>query len=349
MKIKKLLLNVFLTIALVGLLSKPSVAENLPFNVDSFSKELNKRTKQTVLTGLIDSLTIIRGTAEFRMGPGKLTLFNFDAYRPSAMVYEGSGTFKYYSPDKADQDQFEKLLGQDSISTEFKSICLFYTVEFENEIDTAGFLRAVVNKDPRSRLVKSQRLLLEYLDIFTQSKLAGEILAGVPGSFFLAEFTTDDLGSLVFCEDPSCDDFYRLYSLRKSKDHKVNLVLSGYTPDNSLPSQRGVIPFDITRYNINGSVNDEGYLELECVINYKLLRWGWMYLEFKLSDEMKIVSAFDSETNPLGLITRNGASTFGLVLNNPPDLMTPDSVSIKLKGKPLKYQWKTYYSDNSVS
>ena len=348
MKIKKLLLSAVLSITLAALLPKLSVAENSPFNVESFSKELNKRTKQTVLTGMIDSLTIIRGAAEFRMGSGKLTLFNFDAYRPSAMVYEGQGTFRYISPDDRDREQFKKLLGKDNINAEFNSICLFYTVEFENEIDTAGFLRSVVNKDPRKRLVKSQRLLLERLDIFTQSKLAGEIRSEVPGSFFLAEFDTDELGPLVYCEDPSSDDLFRLYSLRKIKGHKINIVLSGYTPDESLLSQRGVIPFDITRYNINGSVDDEGYLELECVIHYKLLRWGWRYLEFKLSDDMKIVSAFDSEGNPLGLITRNGASVFGLVLNNPPDLMVSDSVRIKLKGKPFKHEWTIYYSDDSV-
>jgi len=317
-------------------------------DVAAFSAELDSRTKQTVLSGLIDSFTVVRGTGVFRLGPGKLTFFNFGAYRPSAMVYFGEGSFNYFPPDRNDRAQFSKPLGSDSIDVKFKSICIYYNIEFDRDIDTSGFIRAVVGREPRVRLVDSQRMIIEHLGIFTQSKLAGDILAKVPGSFFLAEFETKDQGQLIFCEDPSCDDLFRLYRLQKSKDEKTCEILSGYSPDANLPSQRGTVPIDITQYRLKGNIDKEGELELQCKIHFKSLKGGIHYLEFKLSDEMKALSAFDSRGNPLGLISRKNARSLGLALNTPLDLMTEDSVEISLLGKPFEYEWKAYYSADSV-
>ena len=46
-------------------------------DISTFIENFEKNNKQTVLTGGIDSLTIIRGNAEFHLGAGELTLFDF--------------------------------------------------------------------------------------------------------------------------------------------------------------------------------------------------------------------------------------------------------------------------------
>ncbi|MEE9553957.1 MAG: M1 family aminopeptidase [candidate division Zixibacteria bacterium] len=338
-----------LIISLILFISTGALAQEGSFDVESFSKELGKRTKQTVLTGLIDSLTIKRGAAEFRMGPGKLTLFNFDAYRPSAMVFEGEGIFNYAPPNQIERGEILWFTGNERIETEFKSVCFFFTVELEPPMDTASLRREVVSKNERRRLVKSQNKILEHLGFHTQTRMTGDILTKSPGYFFLAELKTSDKGEIILVEDMTSDDYFSLYKIGKISREKKAIRISGHTPDNTLVSRRGIVPFDITRYNLNTSINEDGKIKSHCWIHFKMLRRGWPYLKFHWSGKNTIESAKDSNGDELTTIQFKEENGFGIILNTVPEIGIEDSLEITFEGKPLIYEWNIYYSDNTLS
>lgn len=313
------------------------------FDVNTFIENFEKNDKQTVLIGHIDTMVIIRGNAEFHLGPGELTLFDFGWGKPSAMVYKGQVNFVYSPPDQIERYQLKKFTGKDTLQGKFESICFFYTVELDNMPDTSSFTRNVVDKKVWEILENARDDAFDHLKIYMPVKLIGDIISEESGTFFYADFKIKKFEHLVFREDPYQDDHYRLYKLRRSGGHKTFDVYSGYSPANDLVSQRGLKAIDITHYKIDSQIKRDGEMLVKCRIDYVALKSGRKFLSFDWLDKNKISSAIDSNGDTLYVVVKKDQFGFGLMLNKPTQIGQSDYIDIEYKCEALIKAWGTFY------
>ena len=315
----------------------------LPFDVDRFVSNMKDRNDQTVLSGPIDSLVIIRPQVEFRLGPGELTIFNFGATRPSAMVYEGKGRFNYTPPDDVERGQLVKFTKKESLDEEFEKMAFFFTIELDDFPDTSNFIREKAAKKAWNILADAVDDAFDHLRINMPNKLIGDLLAGSPGGFFYVDFDNRKIGSLVFMEDPFEDDQFQLIKLARYQGVKFGDVLGGYTPDGSLVSQRGVIPIDITHYKIDSDIEGSGKMMVECRIEFTPLRWGYQFPYFTWYYKNKDISAIDSNGDSLTVIHRKDERGFGVVTNKTLELGKADFIDIVYECKSLFSVYGLFY------
>jgi hypothetical protein len=321
-------------------------AKTIIFNIE-------QNDKQQVLTGHIDSLLIKRGNAEFQLGPGQLTLFNFGSGRISAMVFEGQGNFKYMPPDLVEMGQVKKFTGRDTIDEAITRASFFFSVELDQMPDTNQFTSSVVNESVWKQLKDARDEEFDHLALNVTSKFIGDLIADGPGTFFNAVVSLASSESYAFVDDPFDDDLYCLYDLIKHAGSATADIISSFSSENDLPSQRGVIPIDITHYEIDSRIEGGGKMIVKCRINFTPLRWGRQYVYFPWYYKNKLLSAFDSRGDSLLIVHRNDKSGvftakidepgFGLVLNKPLELGQNDSIDISFECNALENRWGVFY------
>jgi hypothetical protein len=312
-------------------------------DIAAFEKNMSKKGKQTALRGTIDTLDVIRPYAEFHLGPGEITLFDFGASRPCAMVYEGNGWFFYNPPNAVEESQLLKFTGESGLMKTLKSVCFVFTEELDDYPDTSSFVREKVAKNAWNKLSASIEDAFDHLGIYMPNKVIGDLLGETPGFYFYADFKLKNIGHLVYQEDPSLSDHYGLYKLVRSAGYDIADILAGYSTDNTLPSQRGLNPVDITNYRIESSIRGGGKMNVNCRIEYTPLRWGCSFLYFNWYSENKDIIALNSNGDTLDVIHRKEESGFGVALDKPMEIGKGDYIDIMYECKSLKSVYGLYY------
>lgn len=265
--------NTFLVAAICLIMAFVNLAMG-EIDVKAFIANMEKNDKQSVLVGNIDSLTIARGNGQFQLGKGKLTLFDFGTGRILAMVFEGNGRFVYVPPDEVERGQLQRYIKRDTLDDMYQSLAIFYTVELDNYIDTTSFSRKPVDKVTWELLVETQDRAFDHQRIYMPNALLDDVLASGIGTYFYSYFVGKKYDRISYRENPYGDDLYRLSLVKNVAGWKYNETVSAYTPDNSLPTQRGIMPIDIYHYKIYSTIESNGDMYVKCKIYYTPMRWG---------------------------------------------------------------------------
>lgn len=312
-------------------------------DVETFLENFENNKNHTVLTGHIDSLTIIRGNAEFYLGKGELTLFDFGWDKPSALVFDGNVRFKYIPPNEIERYQLHKFTGKDMLEGEFEDIAIFYTVELTNFPDTLMFTRKKANKKTWWKMQTARKTAFAHFHKFIQNRLLIDITSEKQGIFFWADFKLKKYDHYIFCEDLSYDDQYRLFRLRADFRGKYADTYSGYSDDYRLVSERNVLPIDITHYVINTVIDRGGKMSINCRVHFKTLIDNEKFLYFRWTDKNEIKSVMDSNNDTLKSIYNDDEYGFGLLLNKPISLGRDDYIEISFESKTMIKAWGTYF------
>ena len=317
---KRSIWNLCLTIILIALLANFAGA----FDVETFIANFENKNDQTVLVGQIDSLTIIRGPAEFHLGQGELTLFDFGWDKPSAMYFKGSCRFAYIPPDDIERDQLEKFTKKPMMDIKLDDIFIFFTVPLDLP-DTSLFTRKKLDDKLCRYFSDVRRDAFQHLEIYIANKLLADLVSDNEGSFFYADFRVKKLHHYAFCEDPYPFDLYRIFKLRLDRGRRTYDVYASYTPPNIIPPAWQYYPMGINHYVINARLENNGEMKVICGMVFTALKSGEKFLKFRWFHDNKIRSALDADGKPLQIITRDEsfrlleANTeehgFGLVLN----------------------------------
>jgi len=319
---------------------------------------IEKNDIQSVLVGPIDSLSIVRGNAQFHLGPGKLTLFDFGSGRIAAMVFEGTGRFRYAPPDDVERYQLRRFTKIDTLDGGFDKLTIFFTIQLESFPDTSGFIRAKVSEGAWSQLTDAAFEEFDHMWIDVTNDLLGDLLAEGPGSYFNAYFSFDEPGRLVFIGNPLYDDVYSLYNLTTYSGASVADQIGGYSPNHDLPSQRGIVPVDITHYSIKARIEGNGDMKVETWVHFVPLRSGRRYFQLFWNSRNKLISAFDSDGLPLLAVRKQKGpglfhwkkddGNFGLVFNNQLQLAESDSVLIIFESDALEEIYSLYFIKDGI-
>ena len=298
---------------------------------------IEKNEHQSVQVGSVENLTIARGNAIFNFS-GELTLFDFGSGRICAMVFEGQGNFNYIPPDDVELYQVQKFTDTTSISGVFNDAIFYFTAELERMPDTSLFQRRIVDKEIWEKLQESRQKHFDHLSINVTNQILGDLLCQGPGTYWGAAFKLNNKKDYIFIEDPFRDDIYALYHLYKEAGNAERDYVSGYSPDNSLPSQRGVVAIDINHYDFDSRIEGDGDMTVKCKIHFTPARWGRQFLYFGMYSDNKILYAVNSSGDTLDVVRqmkKGGVFTskhseygFGLVLNKPLELGVADSIEI---------------------
>jgi hypothetical protein len=323
-----LLIGMMLAIGFVLVYSHPVWAE---INVRDFIANMETNDKQMALCGDIDGFTIKRGNGGFKLGKGKLSLFDFGTGRIMAMVFEGPGRFVYIPPDEVERGQLNRFIKKDTLDDTYLSLAVYFTVELDSFPDTTLFKRAVVNKQVWAFLSESKDRAFDHQFIYMPNALLDDLMAGGPGTFFYAFFESKKYDRIAYRENPYGDDLYKLSLLKNVAGFKLDEIVSAYTPDNSLPSQRGIMPIDITHYKIDSKVEGNGDMYVSCMVRFVPMRWGRNYLYFNYYYKNIVDSVFDSQGERLAVISHKDEPGFGVVLNRTLELGVPDSIRVYYK------------------
>jgi hypothetical protein len=346
-KIKfSILINVIL---LTGFLPGVCEAENDP---GLYIKMFEMSDGQPALCYQIDTLTITKDSAQFTMGPGQLILMDFGWDKPSAMIYRGTGRFRYVPPNAVELDQLLKFTNYPSLYHKFENALFFFTTPMDLPLSGQA-IDTVLNKKLAEQYQLATENALLYLHIYLPSMLLRGLASENPGDFFYADFNLDDVGQMAFIERPWYDDWYRLLRLKRNAGVLTFDVLGGFSPDNKLPSQRGVIPVDIFSYDINSSIEADGDMKVKCRVNYVPLIDGERYLYFDWYYENEVISAFDSDSAALFPVYKKEGwrlfdqkreeSGLGLILNRPMVAGDSEYVDIEFNCDCLRKHGSIFY------
>ncbi len=322
-------------------------------DVQSIIDNIEKNDKQAVRAGHVDSLFIKRGNAEFRLGPGELALYDFGCGRTAAMTYEGEGRFRYLPPDAVEADQLRKFTKSDMLDAQFKKAAFFFTVGLEGLPDSLSLGASTADISGWKLLKEARDEEFDHIWKNITNKLIGDLLSPGEGTYFNAYFSLNGVGDLVFEEDPFNEDLYTLYELVKASGSSPVDIISGYSPENDLTSQRGVVPIDITHYDISAKIEGGGKMTADCRIHFTPMRWGCRYIYFSWYYKNKIISVVDSRGDSLlwvrhidkpGIFTyKTDEPGFGVILSSQMELGQPDSLDISYVCDGLDNIWGVFY------
>lgn len=331
---------------IIGGFGLSSQAGDVSSGVLEIISNIEKNNNQTVLCGHIDTLVIERENVKFILGPGDLSLFDFGSYKICAMVFQGKGHFKYFPPNPVELYQLKKFTSQDSLKGDFESACFFFVTPVNGLFSAMSLTRKTVDENSWAKLSDTRRDALQHLLIYLPNKLLGDLLSERPGTFFYVDFELKDVGHLVICEDPTNDDWYRLYNIKRSKGIKTADIFAGYSPVDDLPSQRGVVPIDVYHYDIDSRIESGGKMVVKGRIHFVSLLPCIKYIYLNWYYKNKIISARDSggdliqpvykkEGFKLLDISREECG-LGLVFNKPLTVGDSDYVDIEYECKSLE-------------
>ncbi|MCP4583916.1 MAG: M1 family metallopeptidase [candidate division Zixibacteria bacterium] len=314
------------------------------FDVDTFVSNFENKNDQTVLVGQIDSLTIIRGNAEFHLGKGELTILDFGGGKPCAMVFKGKVHFIYSPPDEIEHYQLMKFTGKDTIDCKFDDITFLYTVDIDNFPNTTTFSSKNLSGDMWYDLRDIRNASEDHLGIYLANNLIGDLLNDGPGSFLYADFKMTKFDHLAFIDDPTRDDRYTLCKLVRKSGHASCDVWCGYSDDNSLPSQRGLMAIDIKHYVIDSRIERGDKMLVKCRISYTPMQMGKLYLPFFWYKKNQPLLAMSSDGDTLKIVHKKDSPGFGVVLKEPMSIGEDDYIDIEYQGETLIKAWGYFFN-----
>ncbi len=282
-----------------------------------FQDNINNKNNQLVRSGKISSIEINRGPASFTFSDGELTLFDFGSNMPCGLVFEGDIDFRYTPPNEMERYQLNRLYGKDKIEMKLERVAMFYTIELDGLPDMADLKREQVSGDAWRAMHKAYEYAFDYLGEYIPCKLLNDILSEQPGTYFLADIWESRYDHLIFIEDHRFDDIYRLYQPRIAGGIKTFDVLGGYSPGDFSPSERGIIPIDVSHYEIKSTINRGGDMTVDCRIHFTPNYSGSKFLDWQWYEKNEPLAAFDSDGDSLDIIHRDKQWGLGMVLNKP--------------------------------
>jgi len=335
----RLIGNLCLTAILITLTANFAGA----FDVETFIANFENKNDQTALVSQIDSLTIIRGPAEFHLGQGELTLLDFGCGTPCAMVFKGKVHFIFSPPDEIERYQLNKFTGKDTLDSKFDNITFFYTVEMDYLPDTAMFRINKISKIAWDYIQEYKKQILDYMGFSIINRMLGDLLDDRAGSFFIADFRTDRSERMMFVEDPFNDDWFSLNKLRKESGSNTCDVYSGYSPDSGLPSLRNVAFIDIEHYNIESTISKAGDIISKCRVQYLPLKNQGKFIYFNWHQKNIPVSVLSSQGDSLFISNIKNEPGFAIILDNPMVPGIQDYLDIEFECRSMINDFGIYY------
>jgi len=316
-------------------------------DVDRFIEGFKHIDNEPAITCHSDSFSIIRGNSEFHFAPGEISLFKLGGDRFCVMHYDGNCRFVINPPDKVEQAQMLKFTKHEKLDNITEAVTIFFTIPFNDILDTLSLSNLKEKPKVQNNISEVIKDAYDHIGIDLSDMLLNDLLTDGPGTYFYADFNLEDIGHLIFCEDPYRDDVCQLYKLRLYAGIKMYDYLCGYSPESDLPSQRGMMPVDITHYDINSKIESNGKMIVNCRVHYTPLRMGRRYLLFSWYNKNELHSAFDSNGDSLKIIHRNikGNEDYdiGIILNNSAQLGKSDFIDINFECESLDNRWGVYY------
>lgn len=341
---KRPLGNLCLTAILIAILANFAGA----FEVETFIENFEYGNEQMVLVGQIDSLSIVRGQFEFHLGKGELTLFDFGGGIPCAMVFKGPVHFIYSPPDEIERYQLNKFTGKDTLDSKFDDITFFYTVELNNLPDTTKFIRQPIPKKAWEQFEQTAKDALYFSGFYLPNFLVGSLMTGNIGSFLYADIQMDNFNHLAFYENPELDDKYKIVKMLRRAGLKTIDVYGGFSEDNVLPIFKGLMPIDVTHYEINSKIDVGGKMTSQCRIHYSPLKDGRQHLRFEWYYKNEPLAALDSKGDTLQIIHKKEEYGLGIILNKPTVIGQDDFIDIVFKCDVLRNFWGVFYIDGQT-
>lgn len=318
------------------------------FDTQAFIDNFNSKNNQTVKVAAIDSLTIIRGPAEFHLSKGRLTLFDFGSGIPCAAVFDGDARFVYTPPDKTEEYQLQRLLGEKQVDWQVEKLTFFFTVYLDGLPGNIVFKQQPVADDTWAVLADAAGDAFDHFSAYMPNNLLNDLLSSRPGIYFYADIRKSKFDHLVFIEDQLSDDIYRLYKPYTAGGLDTYDVLSACSPNNSLVSERGVIPIDVTHYDIKSVIGRGGEMAVNCRIYFtpldsdrRFLYWSWYY-------KNEPVSALDSAGDTLLIVNKNEEWGLGVVLKKPLQAGRADFIDIAFDCQAVKNYSGIYFVDGQT-
>jgi len=179
-------------------------------DIKLFEKNMKNRGDQTALRGTIDSMVVIRPGAEFHLGHGKVTLFDFGASRPCAMVFEGDGRFIFNPPNSVEENQLEKFTDKKNLNEVIKSAVFIFTEDLKSFPDTTTMTRDKIEKSSWNLLSRTVDDAFDRMDVYLPNRIIGDLLTDFPGFYLYVDFELEKTGRFAFVDDPVMDDQYCL-------------------------------------------------------------------------------------------------------------------------------------------
>ncbi|MEE9553955.1 MAG: M1 family aminopeptidase [candidate division Zixibacteria bacterium] len=337
----------FIILAIIG----NSVAE-IP-DIAAFEKNMKDKNDQTVLTGKIESIIIKRPHAEFHLGKGRVTLFDFGASKPCAMVYEGDGIFMYDPPDATEREQLIKFTGRERLKGGFESLVLFFTCEIDDFPDTSDFLREKAPGKAWDKLSDKIDDAFDHMGINIVNELLGDLLSGSPPGYFHADFKLKSIGHLIAREKSFSEDSFTLIKLEKYSNIKSFDVINAHPfGENGLFAENNA-PIDIISYDLDSRIESSGKMLVKCRIGFRSKAENCRFIYFKWNGKNSVISAADSNGDSLHIVSKRyrlnlikknrGEAGFGVVLNYSPEINKDDYINIVYECNLLNNTYGVYF------
>jgi hypothetical protein len=282
---------------------------------------------QNVRTGAIDSLTLNLGQTKFRFGAGEITLFDFGWQRPSALIFRGKMNFRYTPVDEIERYQLDRLAGEEIFDHKLDSLCVFFNDSGLLPAAFESFASAPVDKSIWNQFRSACEHAFGNVGIYLPNRLMGGLLSDSNTTFFYADFYVRNKGRYAYRIDPGRVEAETFYKLIMANGRETADILGCVTPEPVLLSERGVIPIDITHYDLTSDIESSGDMTVHCKIQFTPLITGVGFLYFDWYKYNRVISASDSDGEPLIVIENNEPlkilanqqleSGFGVVLNKP--------------------------------
>jgi hypothetical protein len=333
----------YLTSVLLGLSLLHGVTVLANFDPIRFANNMDDSKYKPAYCGKIQGLQIIRGGAEFNLGPGEISLYDFGINKITAMHFKGKGNFRFIPPNDIERQQLIKFTNRDSINAEFESACFYFNIAPDFLPDTSMLAFEADDDGGRRNLWKTYKDAFEYCGIYLVNFLLPDIASGNDGYNFFADFKIKGIGRLAFIESPYRDDYYSLIRLQKKLHNRYDDVLCGWSSDNLLRMQRGVLAIDVSHYEIESTIEGDGKMTSSCRIHFNPLRWGVKVLYFTWYYGNDLISVTDSNGNPVKYIGQKDEDGFSVVLNNPLEMGKPDYLDMEFECGAVDELWGIFY------
>lgn len=322
-------------------------------DVSAFIENFENNDKQIAYTGTIDSLTIDKLQTQFIFGPGEIAIFDFGQGESCVMAYRGQGRLVYVPPNRAEHYQLHKFTDQDELDNQFDRAIFFYTVPIEGLPDKSKLAAGPAPGWAWNALKDAATDAFQHLGIYLPNELLDDLLGAQTGKFLYADLDVSGIGHLAFMENPAAADCYRLFEIKRSAGVKMADQLAGYSPDELLPSERGIKPFDIYHYDIDSKIEAGGKMTVDCRIHYIPMQSGRRFLNFAWFYDNEVISALDQNGDSVYTVSKKEGyklfdesreeSGIGVVLNRPTVTGESTYIDIRYNSKCLEKQSTIFF------
>jgi len=327
-------------------------------DIENYLKHFDGLEGQRVLTGPVNSFVINQPQLIITLLEGEVSIFSFGLDKPSAMVFKGKGQISFTPPNPIEVYQLNRLTDEEVIEDKFKEATFFFNNETDIIPNKSGLDSLTVEMQHLNSLKDAYDDAFHHLGIYLPNVLLDGLVSDNASNYFYFDIRTKQTGHLVFINDITNADQFRILRLKRSGGARTGEVLTGYSIDDLLPSQRGVQPIDITHYDIESKIESDGGMTSLCRMYYTPLISGKKFLYFDWYSDIEVISITDETGETILPVFRKESfsilgtdideSGVGLYLGKPTIANEKSYIDFEYKSKCLE-KWSTIFIVKTIS